>query len=109
LKPVLTVSLLVVLAACGAPPRELAATNSMNVGTAVTAQNIPISQQFRTLDDYLAHLELIQAPVDGPWYRQIRPGVYELQTGNLRVLGSAGEMKRIFTREELEREFGFRR
>ena len=109
MRPVLTVSLLVALAACGAPPRELAATNSMNVGNNVAQPTTPINQRFRSLDAYLAHLELTQAPVDGPWYREIRPGVYELQTGNLRVLGDNGEMKRIFTREELEREFGFRR
>jgi hypothetical protein len=47
--------------------------------------------------------------VDGSWYRQIRPGVYELQTGNLRVLGDGAEPKRLFTRQELELEFGFRR
>ena len=44
---------------------------------------------------------------------EIRPGVYELQTGNLRILGADGEEepagKRIFTREELERKFGFRK
>ena len=74
----------------------------------MSGQAMPINKQFRTLDEYLAHLERTQGPVDGPWYREIRPGVYELQTGNLRVLNGAGEMKRIFTREELAREFGFK-
>ena len=47
---------------------------------------MPIHQRFKNLDEYLAFLERTQAPVDGPWYRQIRPGLYELQTGgNLRL------------------------
>ena len=65
----------------------------------------PINQRFRTLDDYLAYLEL-QSHVDGKWYKEIRPGVYELQTGNLRLDNDT--QQRIFTREELERKFGFR-
>ena len=73
-----------------------------------TSGQIPISQQFRTLDEYLAHLERMQAPVDGAWYKQVAPGVYELQTGNLRTL-TPGKGKTTFTREELERQFGFRK
>lgn len=72
----------------------------------VTNEQVPISRQFRNLDEYLAHLERMEGPVDGPWYKEIRPGVYELQTGNLRVLGDDGQ-KQTFTREELERKFGF--
>lgn len=72
----------------------------------MTNQQLPISQRFRTLDEYLAHLERTNAPIDKPWYRQIRPDVYELQTGNFRPLG--GDIQqRAFTREELERKFGF--
>lgn len=77
-------------------------------GNGVKDAQLPINQRFRSLDEYLAWLQSIQAPVDGAWYKQISPGVYELQTGNLRVLG-AGEKKRTFTREELERKFGFTR
>jgi hypothetical protein len=80
-------------------------------GGTVTNQQAPINQRFRTLDEYLAHLEARSAPIDKPWYREIRPGVYELQTGNLRILPTGEEggdaAKRIFTREELERKFGF--
>ena len=76
-------------------------------------QQVPINQQFANLDEYLAFLERTQAPVDGPWYRQIRPGAYELQTGNLRIVRGIGDsadaQQRIFTRQELEREFGFSR
>jgi hypothetical protein len=75
-------------------------------GESVTQQQVPINQQFRSLDEYLAHLERMEGPVDGPWYKEIRPGIYELQTGNLRVLG-AEQQKQIFTREELEKKFGF--
>jgi hypothetical protein len=88
-----------------APIRQVSDTQP---GKTVTDKHVPISQQYRTLDEYLAYLERMQAPVDGPWYKQVRPGIYELQTGNLRVLG-AEEGKRTFTREELERQFGFRK
>ena len=71
------------------------------------APGAPISERFPNLDAYLAYLEK-RSHVDGPWYRQVRPGVYELQTGNLRRLDGARE-KRTYTREELERKFGFRR
>lgn len=83
-----------------------------NSGKTVTNEQVPISQRFSSLDEYLMHLEQTQGPVDGPWYKQVRPGIYELQTGNLRVLGNDGEepqVKRTFTREELEKEFGFSR
>ena len=71
----------------------------------VSNSQAPINQRFRSLDEYLANLERNERPVDGPWYKQVRPGVYELQTGNLRLDGPAP--KRTFTREELERKFGF--
>lgn len=76
------------------------------MGNSVTEPDMPISKRFATLDDYLAHLELIQGPVDGPWYKEVRPGVYELQTGNLRLDVPGGE-KRTFTRDELKQKFGF--
>ena len=75
----------------------------------MTDQELPITQRFPTLDTYLVWLEQTQGPVDGPWYKEVSPGVYELQTGNLRILGQDGEQKQRFTREELERKFGFRK
>jgi len=66
-----------------------------------------INQRFIDLDAYLGYLEK-RSHMDGPWYREVRPGVYELQTGNLR-LPDGGGRKRIFTREELEKKFGFSR
>jgi hypothetical protein len=65
----------------------------------------PINERFPTLDAYLAYLEK-RSHMDGAWYREVRPGVYELQTGNLR-LPDGGGRKRTFTREELEKKFGF--
>lgn len=68
------------------------------------------SQRFKTLDEYLAWLKAYAAPTDRAWYREIRPGVYELQTGNFRPLeGTPAAQQRTFTREELERKFGFRK
>jgi hypothetical protein len=94
------VGAMVMATACGAAPTP--------AGDKVTDAQLPINQRFHSLDDYLAFLEKTQAPIDKPWYRQVRPGVYELQTGNFRPLG-AEVPKRTFTREELERKFGFSR
>ena len=81
------------------------------MGNAVNDSSAPISQRFRNLDDYLAFLERTQAPVDGPWYREVQPGIYELQAGgNLHddgAGGGAGAAQRTFTRKELEKKFGF--
>ena len=72
----------------------------------MTNQQVPIDQRFANLDQYLAFLERTQGPVDGPWYKQIRPGIYELQTGNLRQLGG-NPPAQTFTRQELLEKFGF--
>ena len=82
------------------------AAAAIKPGKSVTKEQVPISEQFRNLDEYLAHLERMEGPVGGPWYKEVRPGIYELQTGNLRVLGEE-QQKQSFTREELERKFGF--
>ena len=66
--------------------------------------NLPYARgrTFRTLDEYLAHLE-VQGALDLPWWREIRPGVYERMT-------SMPEARReVATREELMRRFGFKR
>ena len=102
--------------ACGASPAPLEHSNAARhngvatTGNSVEHDNQSISQQFRTLDEYLAFLERTQGPVDGPFYREVSPGVYELQTGNLRVLGNDGDetpAKHRYTREQLEKQFGF--
>ena len=86
--------------AVGAPPAA-----DPPGGPAVSDAQQPINQRFRNLDAYLAYLEK-GSHMDKAWYRQIRPGVYELQTGNLRRLDEV-QRQRVFTREELERKFGF--
>lgn len=81
-------------------------TNDQTGGT-------PIHQRFRDLDAYLLHLEQVNGSIDKPYYREVRPGVYQLVGGNLRILspgGKEGAAKgATYTREELERKFGFRK
>ena len=104
--------------ACGAPRTEQVSDNSLNQGTAMNSDSAgppadaPINQRFRSLDDYLAWLRQTQEPVDGSWYEEIRPGIYQLRTGNLRVLGPSGDETppgQTFTRAELEKKLGFSR
>ena len=66
--------------------------------------NLPYARgrTFNTLDEYLAHLEA-QGAVDLPWWREVRPGVYE------RVTNMPGRPSEVATREELMRRFGFAR
>ena len=98
----------------GADPRQQPVAANKNdpaqaanqPGKTVTNEQVPINQRFRSLDEYLSYLEQYEAPIDRPWYKEIRPGVYELQTGNLRTL-EGSEPKHTFTREELMRKFGF--
>jgi len=76
----------------------------------VTNEALPPNQRFATLDRYLLYLRSEVGPTDGAWYREIRPGVYQLETGNARrmtVEGEAAPEKKTYTREELMRKFGF--
>lgn len=104
--------------ACGTPRTEHVGDNQLNQGTAMKSGSAgqsagaeaPINQRFKSLDDYLTWLRQTQEPVDGPWYEEIRPGIYQLRTGNLRVLGPSGDETppgQTFTRAELERKYGF--
>jgi len=83
--------------------------NRMDDGTTGAAgegvSGLPFShgRSFRTLDDYLEHLERHAAPIDQPWWREVRPGVYE------HVRRMPGAPRETATREELERRFGFSR
>src|SRR5687768_9842065 len=65
--------------------------------------NLPFAhgRSFRTLDEYLAHLERHAAPIDQPWWREIRPGVYE------HVKRMPGAPRETATRAELMKRFGF--
>lgn len=62
-------------------------------------------RSFATLDAYLAYLREYAAPMDRPWYHEVRKDVFRKETGNLR----SGTEPQLFTREQLEHRFGFRR
>jgi hypothetical protein len=65
--------------------------------------NLPFAmgKTFPTLDAYLTHLQCFAAPIDKPWWREVRPGVYEHMT-------SVTNAKReVVTRAELLKRFGF--
>jgi hypothetical protein len=66
--------------------------------------NLPYARgrRFKTLDEYLAHLEELGA-VDLPWWREISPGVYE------HVIRMPNAKRETATREELMRRWGFTR
>lgn len=76
-------------------------------------RNLPLAhgRTFATLDEYLAHLRRNAGTIDMPWYREIRPGVYELVSSDrrLRMEQEPEPEQRVFTREELMRRFGFDR
>lgn len=57
--------------------------------------------RFCSLDEYLSHLERNAGPIDQPWWRPIRTGVYE------HVKTRTGAKREIATRAELMRRFGF--
>jgi hypothetical protein len=65
---------------------------------------LPFSQgrSFSTLDEYLA-FRAERGTYDLPWYREIRPGVYELVTRRM-----PGKPAETFTREQLKEKFGFK-
>jgi hypothetical protein len=113
-----TIGLMVSAGACGTPRNQAVQDEAASQGTAMSSSNdmpappggVPVNRRFATLDDYLAWLRQTQAPVDGPWYEEIRPGVYQLRTGNLRVLGPEGDETprgQTFTRAQLMKQFGF--
>lgn len=111
--------LTVTLAGCTAPQplagneaaaRQTAGTKEASVETNSPATpagqpvaGLPFShgKSFRTLDEYLDHLERYAAPIDQPWWREIRPGVYE------HVKRIPGAPRDIATRAELMQRFGF--
>lgn len=64
---------------------------------------LPFSQgrSFSSLDDYLAFRKT-RGAYDVPWYREVRPGVYELVTRR-----PPGTQPQTFTRAQLAEKFGF--
>jgi len=65
--------------------------------------DLPFAQgrTFATLDEYLAYLEQ-EGARDIPWWREVEPGVYELQGRML------PEHRQRLTRKQLAEKFGFR-
>lgn len=86
----------------------------MTAGNEVPAPpgGVPVNRKFATLDEYLAWLRETQAPVGKPYYEEIRPGFYQLRTGNLRILpvdGTPAPSEEILSRAQLMKRFGFSR
>ena len=111
LGPLVLVPALAMSGACEASPltrdaAETSQTNRLQRGGNVQSSDMQVARNFTDLDHYLKYLRK-QSELDGSWYREIRPGVYELQLGNLRL--DNDKRQRIFTREELERKYGFRK
>lgn len=63
-----------------------------------------MGRKFATLDAYLAHLECTAAPIDKPWWKQVRPGVYMRMT-----TATNAPPNEVATRAELMKRFGFSR
>lgn len=111
--------LMAVIGACGTPRNDVEKNHVTSKGAAMNSSHdmpVPpggkaVNEQFAGLDDYLAWLRKMQAPVDGPWYEEVQPGVYQLRTGNLRILGADGEVTprvQTFSRAQLMKKFGFK-
>jgi thermostable 8-oxoguanine DNA glycosylase len=104
---------LALLASCSSAQTNVADSTEVGQGmvatqgNAVSNESLPINQRFRNLDEYLAWLRKYAAAVDRPWYKEIRPGVYELQAAGNLHLDVPNNEKRVFTRAELEKKFGF--
>lgn len=88
-----------------APPAVCAkesklAAESDNRGIA----NLPFAmgKRFATLDAYLAHLQCFAGPIDKPWWKETRPGVYE------HVTTATNAKPEVATRAALMKRFGFR-
>lgn len=81
-----------------APNKKAAACDS-----AEGVAKLPYSygHRFCSLDEYLSHLEQNAAPIDQPWWRQVRPGVYE------HMKRMTGAKREVATRAELIKRFGF--
>jgi hypothetical protein len=89
-------------AACSEPvPKEPTVVQERSEHAPVAGLPFSQGRTFTSLDEYLAFLEK-RGAVDVPWYREIRPGVYELVSRR-----RPGTEPQIFTRAELARKFGF--
>ena len=78
------------------------ATKSAPCANGVAGLPYARGARFCTLDAYLAHLEA-QGAIDLPWWRQVRPGLYE------HVRRNPGAPRETATRAQLLKRFGFDR
>lgn len=62
-----------------------------------------MGRTFASLDEYLEHLACNAGPIGMPWWREIRPGVFE------HVKTNTGATPEVATRAELAKRFGFDR
>lgn len=79
------------------------AAGAATAGSGIANLPFAMGRRFRTLDEYLDHLKCRAAPIDLPWWREVRPGVYRYETTK------PGAPQRLATRAELMKRFGFER
>ena len=85
------------------PYRPLPGERAVSSDRPAPRAGLPFARgrEFASLDEYLAFRKEGGA-IDLPWYKEVAPGIYELQT-NVRPAAPA----RRITRTELARKFGF--
>ena len=108
MRALLPVAMILGCAPADRAPGEAAvrpAAVAMENGVDQAVSGLPFShgKSFGTLDEYLHHLERYAGPIDQPWWREIRPGVYE------HVKRMPGAQRETATRQELMKRFGFTR
>jgi hypothetical protein len=72
-------------------------------GSGVAKLPFAMDRTFATLDEYLEHLACNAGPIGMPWWREIRPGLFE------HVKSNPGAAQETATRAELLKRFGFER
>lgn len=90
----------------GGHPNQERQKMDRNRGDAETGvANLPYARGkvFNSLDEYLTYLEETQGPIDKPWWREIKPGLYE------HMIHMPGAERETATREELMERYGFTR
>ncbi|HYI48561.1 MAG TPA: hypothetical protein VEX35_08860 [Allosphingosinicella sp.] len=113
--PLISVLILVAAAACSDLPANAVGGDNIvkepdmtpvREAAARPVRQLPDSfgRTFATLDQYLDHLRRYAATVDKPWYREVRPGVYERVTTMV-----PRREPEIYTRAQLMERFGFTR
>jgi hypothetical protein len=113
--PLIPMLILVAAAACSELPANAIERTNLDKEIDMSAEKEgdgrPVRQlpdsfgrTFSSLDQYLDHLRRYAATVDKPWYREIRPGVYERVTTMV-----PRREPEIYTRAQLMERFGFTR